>query len=223
MPYADREIGLARKKAYYLENREKLLSTQRDPKYRKIAAARRRKRWATDPTYAKKISERNRLAHIKRQLKKNPDWAPTWGTATPARKRQLASARNKKYQMRHKTRLAPIQRQRGREQYWKHRDKCLVRMKAYRAASPEQFREYEALRRAQKLLATPSWVNRRAIRDFYAARKVVSLLMQREFHVDHIVPLVSDFVCGLHVENNLQLLPGPDNQSKSNRFWPDMW
>jgi hypothetical protein len=41
-------------------------------------------------------------------------------------------------------------------------------------------------------------------------------------HVDHIVPLVSKFVCGLHCEANLQLLPGPENQRKGNRVWPDM-
>ncbi len=40
--------------------------------------------------------------------------------------------------------------------------------------------------------------------------------------IDHIVPLKSKIVCGLHCLENLQYLPSAENQAKKNYFWPDM-
>lgn len=90
------------------------------------------------------------------------------------------------------------------------------------AANPGVKRAKKAKRRAGKRQATPAWANPAAIQQWYFAATVAQRDTGSPWHVDHIVPLNSPLVCGLHCEANLQLLPGPLNEKKGNRHWPDM-
>lgn len=80
---------------------------------------------------------------------------------------------------------------------------------------------YQRRRVAAKLNATPSWANEFFISEAYHIAKVRSKATGIKWHVDHIVPLRSKLVCGLHVEHNLQVIPAKLNESKGNRVWPD--
>ena len=66
-------------------------------------------------------------------------------------------------------------------------------------------------RRAAKLNAIVAWTNLEKIKEIYKN-------CPKGFHVDHIIPLVSDKVCGLHVENNLRIIPAEENISKGNKL-----
>lgn len=68
-----------------------------------------------------------------------------------------------------------------------------------------------ANRRALKLKATPSLANLDLIKEIYRA-------CPEGYHVDHVVPLQGELVCGLHVESNLQHLLAKDNLQKHNKF-----
>ena len=70
--------------------------------------------------------------------------------------------------------------------------------------------------------ATPPWADQEKIRRIYEMRDIATEMTGIQHHVDHLVPLVSDRVCGLHVENNLQVSTATDNIAKGNRSWPDM-
>lgn len=77
-------------------------------------------------------------------------------------------------------------------------------------------------RRAYKINATPIWANDFFINEVFELARLRTRLFGFKWHVDHIVPLKSKKICGLHVENNLQVIPAIENHKKSNRYWPDM-
>lgn len=68
-------------------------------------------------------------------------------------------------------------------------------------------------RRAAKLGAVPLWADTGLLNDFIDA-------CPEGFHIDHIIPLQGDTVCGLHAVENLQYLPSLENCVKHNRIDP---
>jgi len=66
--------------------------------------------------------------------------------------------------------------------------------------------------------ATPQWANNFFIEEIYDLATLRTKVMGFPWHVDHIVPLRHPLVCGLHVENNLQVIPATQNIQKKNRF-----
>ena len=66
-------------------------------------------------------------------------------------------------------------------------------------------------------LATPAWRNKEKIKELYAYRdKMCEIHGQGAYHVDHIVPIQGEKVCGLHCEFNLQVITAHENKSKNN-------
>lgn len=92
------------------------------------------------------------------------------------------------------------------------------RYKAWCQRNPAKVRARNAGRRASRLMATPSWADRKYIGYFYEGAAAISAKTGVTHHVDHIVPLRGRGVCGLHVPWNLQILSVQENTKKSNSF-----
>ena len=73
-------------------------------------------------------------------------------------------------------------------------------------------------RKRQVRLATPSWADGKAITELYYLAREQTERLGQPFHVDHIIPILGKLVCGLHVENNLRVIPAKDNIVKGNRY-----
>lgn len=75
-----------------------------------------------------------------------------------------------------------------------------------------------AKRRAAKRKATPKWANQEKIKLIYEKAKQVEIETGVKMHVDHIVPIQGESVCGLHCEDNLRIVPASVNISKKNKW-----
>ena len=76
-------------------------------------------------------------------------------------------------------------------------------------------------RKAAKLKATPIWADLEIVEGLYKQARELEKSTGIKHDVDHIVPLRSKLVCGLHVESNLRVIPSIENRIKGNKVWPD--
>lgn len=120
---------------------------------------------------------------------------------------------------RYKTNPGP---QKAAQDKWRalNQEKRREQTKRWRLKNKHKVRKAVGRRRAVKRKATPTWASQTAISKIY--KKAVELTEKTgiEHHVDHIYPLKSNFLCGLHVETNLQILTKAENCAKGNRVWP---
>ena len=91
---------------------------------------------------------------------------------------------------------------------WTEKDRLQSRKKSSRL--------HQAKRNAVQRKSTPAWYDSKEVSYIY------SLAQEKNLVVDHIVPLNSEFVCGLNVQDNLRCIPERLNSYKGNRYWPDM-
>lgn len=76
-------------------------------------------------------------------------------------------------------------------------------------------------RRRRHREATPPWITRSQkieMRELYKIAITMTQTTGVQYVIDHIIPLRSDLVCGLHVPWNLQVITQEENLRKSNKL-----
>lgn len=102
-----------------------------------------------------------------------------------------------------------------------HKSHIAVVKSQYQKKNRDKINATAAKRRAAKLGATPDWLTRielQQIEEMYEIAIAFRLYTGEKYHVDHIVPLQGENVCGLHVPWNLQVISAKENISKSNKL-----
>jgi hypothetical protein len=123
----------------------------------------------------------------------------------------------KLYYKENKNKVSEYKRQYKEE----NKDALSVYNKQYREENKDKILYLKSKRRAKKLQATPNWLtveHLKSIERFYSISKEMELISGVKYHVDHIVPLQGDIVCGLHVPWNLQVIEASENLSKNNKL-----
>jgi hypothetical protein len=82
-------------------------------------------------------------------------------------------------------------------------------------------------RRITASQATPHWIDaefeRLVFAEAYALAETRGKLFGFSWHVDHVIPLRGKTVSGLHVSNNIQVIPAVANLRKSNKLLGAAW
>jgi len=104
-----------------------------------------------------------------------------------------------------------------RSYYLANQDKWRARYKRWSAKNPGKERLRANKRRAAVRLATPPWADEKKMEVIYARARELTLSTGVMHDVDHILPLRAELVCGLHCEDNLQILTEVENSRKRNQ------
>lgn len=116
-----------------------------------------------------------------------------------------------------------------KSQEWRdnNRDKFRASCKKSRERNKARIIKNNLIRSRGLKYATPKWADINYMNDVYSNCQEANRLFHSlglnswKMQVDHIHPLKSDLVCGLHNQFNLQVISAKENLQKSNKFYPE--
>ena len=142
------------------------------------------------------------------------DWAMDNERRKAKPKTEAAKAAGKRYYERNKE--AVIARAAARPTEEKRRLQA-----QYKERNVDVVRADTSVRKRRHREATPKWLSQEQklfMRQLYIQARKLTELTKERYVVDHIVPLRSHEVCGLHVPWNLRVITQEENLKKSNKL-----
>ena len=135
------------------------------------------------------------------------------------RNREVINARKRGYVKANRTKETA----RHREWCARHPERVSEYRRNYYAKNPHKINAKTRLRQASQLQRTPAWLTELdllTIEEMYRLARERTEATGVRHHVDHVVPLCGKAVSGLHVPQNLRVIPASENSRKSNKFEP---
>jgi hypothetical protein len=111
--------------------------------------------------------------------------------------------------------------QRRLKTYERTKDKHLAQKRIYRQTNKAKVNALAKAYKVRKKNRIPKWVDKDhmwLIKEAYELAQLRTKQFGFSWHVDHIVPIQGELVSGLHVIENLQVIPAIENIKKKNKF-----
>ena len=102
-----------------------------------------------------------------------------------------------------------------------NKEKLKTQRAVYLAIHKEKNAKVASEYRAKKLQRSVGWekeLTQFVLEEAHSLRVLRNTLCRFLWHVDHVIPLQGKIVSGLHVWNNIQVIPASTNQSKGNVY-----
>lgn len=170
-----------------------------------------RKSYLKNPDYKKSLAAQQRLRLGKEKIKE-------YNSNYYIKNKEVCTQKSKEWREKNKDKLKKIQK----TYYENNKIKFYENNKIKWIESPHLVLEACRRRTAAKNNAIPKWADKKAIVSIYKKAKELTKQTGILHQVDHIVPIQSKLVSGLHVHQNLQVITLSQNAAKGNRWWPDM-
>ena len=142
------------------------------------------------------------------------DWAIDNKKRSEKPKSEASKAAGRRYYEKNKEAVKARANARPKKEIIKHKQK-------HKQSNPEYYKSLTNVRRRRNRSASPPWLNKEhklAMRQLYLQAMELTKLTGERYVVDHIVPLISDVVCGLHIPWNLRVITQEENLRKSNKL-----
>lgn len=200
-----------------------------DPKKRAIAKAKRAARYAANKARYAQQNAAWRAANADR--KKESDKA--YAAANPESNRRATA----KYRKANPEKMAAMRdtwlaanvdhmQAWSRQYYQLNKTRFAANAARWRLANPERARAISRQNaqnmRMVRRLRRPLWTGELDALAFREAADLAlrrELVTNREWQIDHLLPLQAELVSGLHCAVNLQVIPAQLNRAKRNRLW----
>jgi hypothetical protein len=142
------------------------------------------------------------------------DWAIDNKKRSEKPKSEAGKAAGRRYYEKNKDAVKARANARPMEERKSHKNK-------HKERNPEYYKALTSVRKRRHRDATPKWITKEQkldMRKLYLQAMELTKITNERYVVDHIIPLISEEICGLHVPWNLRVITQEENLKKSNKL-----
>lgn len=192
--------------ATYRNNHKELLQKYRDNHKEEKAAYNKK--------YKQENRERCKLDVIKYK-KKNPEKVKEWLRKSNEKHHEKRLAYHRKIYKENPGKI----KARNKKSNLKHIDRLRKTRRLYRQNNSAKINMYGANRRSKRhTFNSCEELTNFVVQECYSLNILRKNIFNFDWHLDHMIPIQSKLVCGLHVWNNFQCIPQTMNSHKSNKL-----